>query len=34
VVVGGSFNKNELAELGAGIAPIQLNSARQQHRSG
>ena len=34
LVLGGSFNKNELAELGEGIAPIQLNSARQQHRSG
>jgi TonB-linked SusC/RagA family outer membrane protein len=34
VLVGGSLNDNKLVNLGAGIAPIQLNSARQQHRSG
>lgn len=34
VLVGGSLNDNKLASLGAGIAPIPLNSARQQHRSG
>jgi TonB-linked SusC/RagA family outer membrane protein len=34
VLVGGSYNDNKLVELGEGIAPIQLNSARQQHRSG
>ncbi|HEX6054004.1 MAG TPA: SusC/RagA family TonB-linked outer membrane protein [Gemmatimonadaceae bacterium] len=34
LTLGGSFNDNKLEELGAGIAPINLNSARQQHRSG
>ena len=34
LLVGGSINDNKLVELGAGIAPITLNSARQQHRSG
>jgi len=34
VLLGGSVNDNKLVELGAGIAPINLNSARQQHRSG
>jgi outer membrane receptor protein involved in Fe transport len=32
--LGGSFNDNELEELGAGISPISLNGNRQQHRSG
>ena len=34
VLLGGTFNDNKLVELGEGIAPITLNSARQQHRSG
>jgi hypothetical protein len=34
VMVGGSYNDNKLVQLGKGIAPITLNSARQQHRSG
>ena len=34
LTLGGSFNDNKLEELGEGIAPINLNSARQQHRSG
>ena len=34
LLVGGTLNDNKLAELGQGIAPIPLNSARQQHRSG
>ncbi|HUQ83321.1 MAG TPA: SusC/RagA family TonB-linked outer membrane protein [Gemmatimonadaceae bacterium] len=34
LTVGGSLNDNKLVNLGAGIAPIPLNSARQQHRSG
>lgn len=34
VLFGGSYNDNKLVELGKGIAPITLNSARQQHRSG
>jgi TonB-dependent starch-binding outer membrane protein SusC len=34
LMVGGSYNDNKLVKLGEGIAPIQFNSARQQHRSG
>ena len=34
LTLGGSLNDNTLAELGEGIAPINFNSARQQHRSG
>jgi len=34
LLVGGSYNENKLVELGQGIAPITLNGARQQHRSG
>jgi TonB-dependent starch-binding outer membrane protein SusC len=34
VLLGGSVNDNKLVELGEGIAPINLNSARQQHRGG
>jgi hypothetical protein len=34
ILLGGTFNENKLVELGEGIAPITLNSARQQHRSG
>src|SRR5688572_7202019 len=34
LLLGGSTNENKLEELGEGIAPIALNSARQQHRSG
>ena len=34
VMVGGSTNDNKLVQLGAGITPIPINSARQFHRSG
>ena len=34
LMLGASTNDNKLVNLGAGIAPITLNSARQLHRSG